>query len=55
MINDIKKYAELKKWFPVFLINMAAGVFTYSLLIVNQLVNKLDGMWHGSVSYANGN
>ena len=54
MINDIKKLAELKKWIPVFLINLAVGVFAYSLLIVNQLVNELDGMWHGSVSYANG-
>ena len=54
MINDFKKIYELKKWFPVFVINMVAGVFAYSLLMTHQLVNQYDGMWHGSVSYANG-
>ena len=50
MINDFKKIYELKKWFPVFVINMVAGVFAYSLLMTHQLVNQYDGMWHGSVS-----
>lgn len=54
MIDNIKKLYGLKKWVPLFIINMAAGVFTYSLLLINQLVNEHDGMWHGSVSYANG-
>ncbi|MCR5790924.1 MAG: glucosyltransferase domain-containing protein [Lachnospiraceae bacterium] len=54
MINETKGLCELKKWFPIFAVNMIAGVFAYSLLIVNQLVNQLDGMWHGPVSYANG-
>ena len=53
-MREIKKLYELKKWFPVFVINMVAGVFAYSLLIIHQLVNQYDGMWHGSVSYANG-
>ena len=46
--------SRMKRWFPVFAINMIAGVFTYSLLMVHQLVNQYDGMWHGSVSFANG-
>ncbi len=46
--------AGLKKRLPVFIICMAAGIFAYSLLMTHQLVNQLDGLWHGSVSYANG-
>ncbi len=46
--------SKIKRWFPIFAVNMIAGVFTYSLLMVHQLVNQFDGMWHGSVSYANG-
>ncbi len=53
-LNIFNGSVEMKKWFPVFVVNMIAGIFTYSLLIINQLVNQLDGMWHGSVSYANG-
>lgn len=50
----IKKTNEFKRWLPVLAVNIAAGIFTYSLLIIHQLVNQIDGMWHGSVSYANG-
>ena len=54
MINEIKKLSELKRWIPVLVINLLTGIFAYSLLMIHQLVNQYDGMWHGSVSYANG-
>lgn len=54
MLIDINKHTEFKNRITVFIINMVAAVFTYSLLITNQLTNQIDGMWHGSVSYANG-
>lgn len=54
IIQDIRETAGVKKWLPVFIISMAAGIFAYSLLMTHQLVNQLDGLWHGSVSYANG-
>ncbi|MCR4655292.1 MAG: glucosyltransferase domain-containing protein [Lachnospiraceae bacterium] len=41
------------EWIPVFIVNMVISAIVYSLLMCNQLVNQLDGMWHGSVSYAN--
>ncbi len=41
-----------KNRFPIFLVNLFAASAVYSLLMVNQLVNQLDGLWHGSVSYA---
>ena len=44
--------AFIKKWKNVFAADIAAGCIVYSLLMVNQLVNQLDGMWHGSISYA---
>ncbi|MBR5377415.1 MAG: glucosyltransferase domain-containing protein [Lachnospiraceae bacterium] len=53
-ISDIRGMAGVKKWLPVFIICMGAGIFAYSLLMTHQLVNQLDGLWHGSVSYANG-
>ncbi|HAG68614.1 MAG TPA: hypothetical protein DCL38_01415 [Lachnospiraceae bacterium] len=46
--------AGVNRWSAVFIINMVAACAAYSLLLTNQLVNQLDGMWHGSVSYANG-
>ncbi len=54
MINENGNICKLKKYFPLLAVNMIAGIFTYSLLITNQLVNQFDGLWHGSVSYANG-
>ncbi len=42
----------IKKWRGVFAADVLAGCFVYSLLMINQLVNQLDGMWHGSISYA---
>ena len=41
-----------KHWGPVFLVNMIVAFVVYGLLMNHQLVNQLDGMWHGSVSYA---
>ncbi|MCR5590001.1 MAG: glucosyltransferase domain-containing protein [Lachnospiraceae bacterium] len=43
-----------RKWLPVFFIDLAIAAFTYSLLMIHQLVNQLDGLWHGSESVANG-
>ncbi|MCR5604847.1 MAG: glucosyltransferase domain-containing protein [Lachnospiraceae bacterium] len=53
-MSFIRKINELKRWSPVLAVNIAAGIFAYSLLIIHQLVNQIDGIWHGSVSYANG-
>ncbi|HKM20985.1 MAG TPA: glucosyltransferase domain-containing protein [Lachnospiraceae bacterium] len=41
-----------KHWGIVFLGNMIISAIVYSLLMCNQLVNVLDGLWHGSISYA---
>ena len=40
------------KWHRVFIAEVIAGCMAYSLLMTNQLVNQLDGIWHGSISYA---
>ncbi len=42
----------IKKWYGVFIAEVAAGCVAYSLLMTNHLVNQLDGIWHGSISYA---
>ncbi|MBO6146828.1 MAG: glucosyltransferase domain-containing protein [Lachnospiraceae bacterium] len=42
----------LRKWYRVFIVEVVAGCTAYSLLMTNQLVNQLDGIWHGSISYA---
>ncbi len=56
MIDNIKKTTNLyvHKWGAVFFINLAVCIFAYSLLLIHQLVNQLDGLWHGSESVANG-
>ena len=43
----------IKKWHGIFIAEVIAGCVAYSLLMTNQLVNQLDGLWHGSISYAN--
>ena len=43
---------RLLKWKSVFFVNLAAGCLAYSLLMINQLVNRMDGLWHGSISFA---
>ena len=43
-----------KKYGIIFIINIVIASIVYSLLMCNQLVNELDGLWHGSISYANG-
>ncbi len=50
MFRDLIRFAD--KWKKVFFADLVAGCIVYSLLMVNQLVNQLDGMWHGSISYA---
>ena len=35
----------------VFLVNLVTGCLAYSLLMINQLVNRMDGLWHGSISF----
>ena len=51
IISDcVKKW--IKKWGTLFSINMALCSFAYSLLMIHQLVNRMDGIWHGSISYA---
>ncbi len=45
---------KLLKWKYVFITDLIVSSLVYSLLMINQLVNQLDGIWHGSVSYANG-
>ncbi len=42
------------KWGIVFVVDLIASVFTYSLLETNQLVNRYDGLWHVSESVAAG-
>ncbi len=51
-IDDLTRWAS--EWAPVFIVCMVLSATAYSLLMCNQLVNQLDGMWHGSVSYASG-
>lgn len=43
---------KITEWHKVFIADLAAACFAYSLLMINQLVNQYDGLWHGSISYA---
>ena len=43
---------KITEWHRVFIADLAAACFAYSLLMINQLVNQYDGLWHGSISYA---
>lgn len=45
---------KVNRWKFIFIIDIIIASFTYSLLMINQLVNRFDGLWHGSISYANG-
>lgn len=44
----------VKKWSGGFIADLVLSVITYSLLMIHQLVNQLDGLWHGSESVAAG-
>ncbi len=56
MLEKIKSSvcSYVKKWSGVFIADLVLSVITYSLLMINQLVNQLDGLWHGSESVAAG-
>lgn len=45
---------KINQWKFIFGVNMIVSAIVYSLLMCNQLVNRFDGLWHGSISYANG-
>ncbi|MCR5108294.1 MAG: glucosyltransferase domain-containing protein, partial [Lachnospiraceae bacterium] len=47
--KDVLERAQ--KYGKLFAITLAVSVAAYSLLMCNQLVNKLDGVWHGSICY----
>ncbi len=50
--NIASKYT--KKWGKVFAVDLLLSAVTYSLMMIHQLVNQLDGLWHGSESVAAG-
>lgn len=43
------------KWYKWFLFAILIPLPSYSLMMVNQLTNDVDGLWHGSISYAGNN
>lgn len=58
MINIAKKIVSIliqktNQWKSIFLTSIIVSAIVYSLLMCNQLVNRFDGLWHGSISYAN--